>query len=342
MSMALARLRRILGDPLLVKEGRGMALTPLAESLVDQVAELMTDIGSVLGAGASFDPATDHRNFTLLGSDYAMQVLLGPLLRELTHVAPGVRLTILSLQPSHIDALRRGQHDLLLWPADVAGVDLSAFSSRVLFVDSLVGVVADDHPDVGDRLTAEQLSTLPCIEVRGPGPSLSSTGFDELNMPRRVVATTETFTATANMIAGTRMFAVVQRRLFDRLGTMIGLRAVDVDVPLPRLVESMYWRRSGPPLAAVDRLAAGRTAGLRAGGRLSRPPGGRCRAGVSAPAGVSRRDDGRCARRTRGVTRPAATSRPNSSGGRGWSARRAPPRRPRSGGSPRSATVHGA
>jgi DNA-binding transcriptional LysR family regulator len=263
MSVALAKLRRVLGDPLLVKEGRRMVLTPLAESLVDQVGELMTDISSVLGAGASFDPAVDQRNFTIIGSDYAMLLLLGPLLRELDRTAPNVRLSILSLQTSHIDALRQGQHDLLLWPADIAEVDVSTLSSSVLFVDGFVGVVTDDHPEVGDRLTVEQLSTLPCIEVRGPGPSLTATGFDELNMPRRVVATTETFTAVANMIAGTRMFAIVQRRLFDRLGTVIGLRAVEVDVPLPKLVESMYWhpRFTADPAhrwlrSTVSRLAA--------------------------------------------------------------------------------------
>jgi DNA-binding transcriptional LysR family regulator len=263
MSTSLAKLRRILGDPLLVKDGRRMVLTPLAESLVEQVGELMTDISSVLGAGTSFDPVTDHRSFTVIGSDYVMQVLLGPFLREMSRTAPNVRLTILPLRSGHIDALRQGHHDLLLWPADIAGVDVSTLSSSTLFTDRFVGVVAEDHPDVGDRLTVEQLSTLPCVEVRGPGKSLTETGFDELNIPRRVVATTETFTAAANMAAGTRMFAVVQRRLFDRLGTMIGLRAVDVGVPLPMLVESMYWhpRFTADPAhrwlrSAVSRLAS--------------------------------------------------------------------------------------
>jgi DNA-binding transcriptional LysR family regulator len=241
MSVSLAKLRRILGDPLLVKDGRRMILTPLAESLVDQVGELMTDITSVLDAGTSFDPLTDHRGFTLIGSDYAMQMLLSPLLRELGAVAPHVRLTILPLQIDHIDAVRQGQHDLLVWPADIAGVDVSALSSRTLFTETFVGVVADDHPGVGDRLTVEQLSTLPCIEVKVPGQSLTETGFAELNMPRRVVATAETFTAAANMVAGTRMYAVVQRRLARRLSTMAGLRTVEVDVPLPMLVEAMYW-----------------------------------------------------------------------------------------------------
>ena len=263
MSVSLAKLRRILDDPLLVKDGRRMVLTPLAESLVDQVGELMTDISSVLGAGTSFDPGADHRGFTVIGSDYVMRMLLGPLLREMDRVAPNVRLTILSLQSTHIDELRRGQHDLLLWPAGIAEVDVSTLSSSALFTDGFVGVVADDHPEVGDRLTVEQLSTLPCIEVRGPGPSLIETGFDELNMARRVVATTETFTAAANMAAGTRMFAIVPRRLFDRLGTMTGLRAVDMDVPLPRLVESMYWhhRFTASPAhrwlrSTISRLAA--------------------------------------------------------------------------------------
>jgi DNA-binding transcriptional LysR family regulator len=80
MSAVLARLRKHFGDPLLVREGRGLVLTTLAASLVAPVQEAMAATEAVLGARPPFDPRTDARSFTLVGSDYVALVLLRPLM----------------------------------------------------------------------------------------------------------------------------------------------------------------------------------------------------------------------------------------------------------------------
>lgn len=74
MSASLAKLRRLFDDPLLVRHGRRLKPTPLAESLVLQVDELLVDIRALSGPGASFDPSVDHRVFTVVASDYVMAV----------------------------------------------------------------------------------------------------------------------------------------------------------------------------------------------------------------------------------------------------------------------------
>ena len=48
MSRALARLRETLGDPLLVRAGRGLVATPRALELRERVAQLVQDATSVL------------------------------------------------------------------------------------------------------------------------------------------------------------------------------------------------------------------------------------------------------------------------------------------------------
>src|SRR5438105_5907154 len=58
MSHSLAELRHLLGDPLLVRSGRGMVLTPRAEALVEPLHTLLVDVERLLRGGASFDPAT--------------------------------------------------------------------------------------------------------------------------------------------------------------------------------------------------------------------------------------------------------------------------------------------
>ena len=66
MSAVLARLGMHFGDPLLVREVRGLVLTTLAASLVAPVQEAMAATEAVLGARPPFDPRTDARSFTLV------------------------------------------------------------------------------------------------------------------------------------------------------------------------------------------------------------------------------------------------------------------------------------
>src|SRR5256885_16650462 len=63
MSHSLSELRHHLGDPLLVRSGRGMVLTPRAEALVGPLHTLLKDVERLLRGGTSLDPATRARRF---------------------------------------------------------------------------------------------------------------------------------------------------------------------------------------------------------------------------------------------------------------------------------------
>src|SRR5262245_14255501 len=65
MSHSLSELRHLLGDPLLVRSGRGMVLSPRAETLVGPLHTLLGDIERLLRSGATFDPATAARRFVI-------------------------------------------------------------------------------------------------------------------------------------------------------------------------------------------------------------------------------------------------------------------------------------
>src|SRR5690349_6823765 len=82
-SHALSRLRELYGDPLLVRRGRLLSLTPRAERLLPTLERGLSDLQTALDGEPQFDPATARRAFTLGMADYAQAVLLGPLLREL-------------------------------------------------------------------------------------------------------------------------------------------------------------------------------------------------------------------------------------------------------------------
>ena len=95
VSHALARLRRRLGDDLLVRVGREYQLTPLGQSLLDRTETVYDALERLFEQ--DFDPANSTRRFTLVQSDYSMVLLAEPLTQLLRIEAPGVRLSFQQL-----------------------------------------------------------------------------------------------------------------------------------------------------------------------------------------------------------------------------------------------------
>src|SRR5881275_906966 len=84
MSHSLSELRELLGDPLLVRSGRGMVLTPRAEALVGPLHTLLKDVERLLRGGANFDPVTTSRRFVIAAPDFLATLLIPPLLDALS------------------------------------------------------------------------------------------------------------------------------------------------------------------------------------------------------------------------------------------------------------------
>lgn len=108
VSHTLSRLRAMLNDPLLVRQGRSMVCTPRAEALVEPVRAALSAVRGVLESPTPFEPATSERTFVFAVHDVLLHVL-APWIRTLPQSAPHVRLR---LEPPVNDA------------AAAAGVDL--------------------------------------------------------------------------------------------------------------------------------------------------------------------------------------------------------------------------
>ena len=63
MSRALARLRRQFDDPLLIRVGRELRLTPVAQALIEPVRDALLQVQAALGTRPAFDPARSQRVF---------------------------------------------------------------------------------------------------------------------------------------------------------------------------------------------------------------------------------------------------------------------------------------
>src|SRR6476660_3856984 len=142
MSRALARVRATVGDPLLVRAGRGLVPTPRALELRERVGQLVQDGEAVLRPAETLDLKRLVRTFTLRTSDGFVENF-GPDLIARVEEAPGVRLRFVPKPDKDSTSLRDGTVDLETGVVGkTTGPEVRACA---LFRDQFIGVVRLGH-----------------------------------------------------------------------------------------------------------------------------------------------------------------------------------------------------
>ncbi len=88
VSHALARLRRMWGDPLFVRQGNRMVPTELSRRVIGQVQGHLRGLQSCIEQAATFDPQTLDMSLRLGLRDVLEGITLPPLMRHLSVAAP--------------------------------------------------------------------------------------------------------------------------------------------------------------------------------------------------------------------------------------------------------------
>ena len=240
MSGALARLRKLIGDDLLIRVGRGYELSPVAEDLLPTVREAMAQVQRTLGASRAFDPATSTRRFTISVSDYALFVIGTRLERRLAELAPGVEVAFDHIPPPGELGTHLLRRDLV-----IGGTKRGIPGQRqAVFRDRFVCIVSDaDTPLRGNHASHEELEALPYL-AGWFGDDVRTHADDALaaaGVQVRRVQTAPGLLSLAFLVPGTQLFAFVPERLAVDMGAQLGLRVVSVPFEVPPLVEAAHW-----------------------------------------------------------------------------------------------------
>src|SRR3954453_9238441 len=92
-SHALQRLRDLIRDPLLVRNGARMELTPRALALRGPLAQALDQVRSLF-VPDDFDAARSERHFRLMMPDLAVELLMPPLMAKVTKLAPNLTIDV--------------------------------------------------------------------------------------------------------------------------------------------------------------------------------------------------------------------------------------------------------
>lgn len=248
MSHALARLREHLGDPLLVRAGRQMVLTPKAEALAPRVARLVEEMSRLFAPDEGFDPAALARAFSLRTTDHILFVLMPEIDALLNTEAPGVDLLVTSLNEQGVDVLRHGQCDLVVGvfndlPSDVR--------EQALFTDRFVCLVRKEHPVARTGLSLAQYGAMPHVLVapRGTPGGIVDRVLAEHGLRRRVARSVPHFLVAPFLVTHSDAVVTMSERMAQRISPLLDLAVLEPPVTLPHYTLSMAWheRHEGDP-----------------------------------------------------------------------------------------------
>lgn len=256
VSHALARLRGPLGDPLFVRQGRGLVPTPAADRLAPQVREAFRLLEAALGARGSFDPRRDVARLAIAMPDELEPLLLPALLAAVRPEAPGLVVSSLRLDRRSLPAdLASGRVDLAVDVAQAAGFDVR---HGPLLTDVLCVVAARRRRalDAAGYLAASHVA----VSSRRSGRVLEDFMLGQLGLERRVALRCQDYETACRIAAASDLLVTLPRLPAERHVAALRLRAFRFPVPLPPIEVHAYWHRGrdgDPALAWLrERLSA--------------------------------------------------------------------------------------
>jgi DNA-binding transcriptional LysR family regulator len=248
MSRTLTRLREATGDPLLVRAGRRMVLTPHAEALRQRTQNAVHEARAVLRPSTTEpDFSTLQRTFTIRANDGFVEGFGAALIAAATAVAPLVRLRFAPKLEKTARYLRDGSADLEIGVLGEMGPEVRL---QALFRDRFLGVVRQGHPlAMEGEVTAERYTAFGHVVASRHGHM--SGPVDEalaaVGLKRTIVAVVPSFPAALAVARASDLIALVPASLLGNplepqaLLASLATYAFELPVTTEEITVSQMW-----------------------------------------------------------------------------------------------------
>jgi DNA-binding transcriptional LysR family regulator len=237
VSHALERLRAVLGEPLFVKSGRGIAATSRAQSLAAPARRLLEDLER-LARGPRFVARDTALVLTVAANDFQRDLLLPAFQRRLTPQLRSLRLIVIPSRAPTAEMLREGRCELIITPRPPDGSDIL---QKRLLTDRFVCFF--DPRERGAPATVEDYLAARHVTVAyEDGRRLE---FDELlearGLARIVGVAVPNFGGVGAFLRGTDMLASLPSLL--RTGPLAGFASAPLPLSAPEVSMYLVWHR---------------------------------------------------------------------------------------------------
>ncbi|MFU0881800.1 LysR family transcriptional regulator [Kluyvera cryocrescens] len=245
MSRTLTRLRTATGDPLLVRAGRRMVLTPHAQAIRQRANSATMEARSVLtpAVSALTLPALE-RTFTLRTNEGFIETFGPRLISAVAAVAPGVCLCFVPKAEKDAAPLREGRVDLEIGVLSGMGPEIRL---QALFRDRFVGVVRQGHPllQTGEASADRYAAYGHVVSSRhGKAQGPVDSALAEHGLQRKIAAIVPGYSAAMSVVQHSDLIAQVPASWFAsqqmRFGEVI-FQGFALPVDTPPITVSQMW-----------------------------------------------------------------------------------------------------
>ncbi|WP_055468570.1 LysR family transcriptional regulator [Streptomyces ardesiacus] len=234
MSHALTRMRRLLGDDLVVRHGSGVTLTPHALELVGPLRSALQQTARLVNFPV-FDPATDRRIITVAMTTSTAFVVGPRLTRLVGERAPHATLRLRTITvPTETTFTEQGV-DVVL----ISEGHFSPYPRERLYDDRVVVVAAPDTPAQADAL--ELLTTQPHVVVDTDRRVFPYSVLEDKGIPYRVGQLSSDFLLVPFLVARAGGVALLRHQVAVAMRRLSDLRIEEFPFPLPGLGIDMVW-----------------------------------------------------------------------------------------------------
>ena len=235
-SHALQRLRDLIGDPLLVRNGARMELTPRALALRVPLAQALDQVKALFVPDA-FDPARSERQFRLMMPDLAVELLMPRFMEKITRAAPNVRIDVVPWRGPAIFAPDFARTiDMVI----SIGNAFNGFHRQHLYTDRDALAVRRGHP-AGNKLRKREAFLAArhvAVIIRGNNEDLIDTWLRSKGIERGIALVVPGYIEALHVTARTDLVAFVPRRLIAALARQLSLATIEP--PLDPGVDEQY------------------------------------------------------------------------------------------------------
>jgi len=245
MSTALAKLRVVFKDPLLVKTSGGMEPTARALEVVKRIREISDLLEGRGLADEAFDPAVSHARFRIMASDGISRVLLPQLMQRAGRQAPGMQFTV---SPGDVrrmgEYLRDGDFDLALAYVRKPPAELR---QTMLYPQELVCIAREGHPGVSGRLTLKQFAAQDHAAWGAPPvpqatmEMLVDETLEKLGYSRRIALRVSSITLLPGVVGSSDLLAVVPESLARHSRETLPIQVLRLPFEVPSTDVTMLW-----------------------------------------------------------------------------------------------------
>ncbi|OGB22457.1 MAG: LysR family transcriptional regulator [Burkholderiales bacterium RIFCSPLOWO2_02_FULL_57_36] len=245
ISHALGRLRKLLNDPLFIRQGNAVTPTALAHELIGPIRRALAEIEDSLNQVSTFDPSVSEREFKI-GMPYIVEFEIVPdLMNTIKDSAPSIKIS--AVRHNRSDFHTQLSTGLIAVAVDVLRPLSNDIHHKHLSTGKLAVVARKGHPAVDDgQITMasylEQDHILASSQRLSPG--LEDYELARLGFQRHIKLRCQHCWTACKVVSTSDMLFTMNEHYGRSINELLGNQLVPFPTDIPPLDLFIYWHAS--------------------------------------------------------------------------------------------------